>query len=132
MNKTVFGTIIFATLLGLAKNRGSMAIAFIDSKALKNRFKELNGFGFGEFCGFLTNTILNDFILNGNFEDFQNMPISSDKLEITVLFICGEEEDGYALRYKNLSGHEKLYQFLFSRVCDVNTQVFFNVAPKII
>jgi len=127
MNKTVLGTIIGATLLGLVKNRGSMARAIIESKALENRFKELNGFGFLEFCSFLTNTILNDFILNGKFREFQELSLDSDKLEITTLFIYGEEEDDCALKYKNLSGNEKFYQFIFSRVCDVHTAVFLNV-----
>lgn len=128
MNKTALGTIIGASLLGLAKSRGSRSRAIIDSKSLQNRFRELNGFGFSDFCSFLTNALLNDFVLNGNFEDIQNIRVSPDKLEIVTLFMHGKKEDGYALKYKNLSGHEKLYQFLFSRVCDVNTQVFLNVS----
>ena len=127
MNKAVLGTIIGATLLGLAKNRGSMARTIADSKALNDRFKSLNGFGFTDFCSFLTTNILNGFFLNGNFKKFQDQPFDLDGINCIRLIIRGDEKDQYAIKYKNLAGIDKYYQFLISRVCDENPSVFFNI-----
>lgn len=73
MNKVALGTIVGTALLGLAKNRGSMARIFRDSDKLQERYKHFNGNTFNEMVWALTYGVL-ELSLSNDFYKIESIP----------------------------------------------------------
>jgi len=96
MNKTVLGTILGATLLALAKNRGSMARIFRDSDKLQERYKHFNGHTFNDMVWALTENIL-EISLSEDFYKIESIP------DQAFMGVWTLNEN---LKLKNLAGEE--------------------------
>ena len=105
MNKAVLGTIIGTTLLGLAKNRGSMARIFRDSDKLQERYKHFNGHTFNGMVWALTEKIL-ELSLSKDFYEIES--ISSEAF-------MGVWDLYENVKIRNLAGEELLFHVVVTK-----------------
>lgn len=96
MNKVALGTIIGASLLGLVKNRGSMARVFRDSDKLQERYKHFNGHTFNDMVWALTENIF-ELSLSEDFYKIESIP------DQAFMGVWTLNEN---LKLKNLAGEE--------------------------
>ena len=121
MNKTVFGTIIGATLLGLAKNRGSMSRTIMDSKHLNERFVDLNNISFSGLVGHLTQKFMVEIM--DNFDTFQKMPTPGGKEGFVKLIpMIGNPNNNFSIPLKKLNGDVFDFRFLVARTSSLTLE----------
>jgi len=114
MNKAVLGTIIGTTLLGLAKNRGSMSRTIMDSKRLNERFIALNNMSFSGLVGQLTQKFMVEIM--DNFDTLQKIPTPGEKAGFVKLIpMIGNRNNNFSIPLKKLNGDVFDFRFLVAR-----------------